>query len=73
MVREMFVGSHGMFWPKGDVAEHREVEWKREKDETIGKRSKTKENPKGSLSCLYDSIFHPLAPTVPIVVLLGLL
>lgn len=35
-----------MFWPKDNVAERREVEWKIEKDETTGKISKTEKNPK---------------------------
>lgn len=59
MIREMYIGSHGMFWPKGDVAEHREVKWKSEKGETVGIRSKTKKPLKDHFAASLTVSFIP--------------
>lgn len=48
-----------MFWPKGDVAEHREVKWKSEKGETIGIRSKTKKPLKDHFAASLTVSFIP--------------
>lgn len=64
-IRRRFCDKRNVYWlpwnvlPKGDVAEHREVEWKSEKGETIGIRSKTKKHPKDHFAASMTVSFLP--------------